>query len=694
MAGEPRITHVQDKAEGETLRLLTVIRNAGPLVLVGTAYVVLAVGGLQLAALNQSVTPIWPPTGLAIAAVLLCGYRIAPAIFAAAFIVNQLTLPSIPTSTIIASGNTLEAVLAGFLIRYWAEGTQAFSRPANVIKFFFVCILATALGATIGVSGLTLTSDATTDLFVALWLTWWMGDLAGAIVVAPCLILWTRDQPHGPDELQATTITYVAAAAIGFVCLSPVFFQTPIRYALSYLVIGPLLWAALKRGPRDTATIVLIISCFAVWGSTSAYAHPVSDPHRITNYFILLLAFILGVSMPSLVLAAQVRTKSDDEKIHAQQALEAHILWQASNRAASAGSLEDFLSDCLEQICKVANWQIGHIYLPDRIDDPELLHPSSIWYFQSKRYESVARTTAHIAMCRGQGLPGRVWAKGKPQFISDISTKSDFPRKKIMLDVGIHAAFGFPIYANGRLQAVVEFFLSARQPPDNRLLRTIENIGDQLGRVLERQCAEEQEVALRQALDSLTTSVFFTDSLGKVLRMNKASEQLIASTRALKISNDNVLVPTDRGSAAKFARAIGSATSSEPATLDGPFIIAPPDEDAAGLVATIFPLEKSKLADLCGAPKASLAVFVQDPEAKTPNAASAIAELYGLTRSELRLVEILSPDGSIKQMAKSLGVSETTVKTHLQHIFSKTGTHKRSELIQLLASIAPPVRSS
>ncbi len=665
---------------------------AGPFVLVGTAYMVLAFGGLQLAALHDSVTPVWPPTGLAIAAVLLWGHRIAPAILVAAFLVNQLTLPSIPNSIIIASGNTLEALLAGFLIGYWAEGMRAFATPANVIKFIIACIIATALGATIGVSGLTLTGHATAGSFVPLWLTWWMGDLAGAIVVAPCLLLWIRDQPHTPDELQATTITYAVTAAIGLVCLSPVFFQTPIRDALSYLVIGPLLWASLKQGPRDTATVALIISGFAVWGATSTQAVAVGDPH-LTRHYILLLAFILGVSIPSLVLAAEVSRKSEAEKMRVQQDLEARILWEASNRAASAGSLEDLLSDCLEQICKVADWQIGHIYLPDSIDDPELLHPSSIWHFKSKKYESVARTAAHIAMCRGQGLPGRVWAKGKPQFIRDISTVSDFPRKKMMLDHGIQSAYGFPIYANGALQAVVEFFFSTRQPPDNRLLRTIENIGDQLGRVLERQCAQEQEIALRQAIDSLTMSVFFTDSTGKVLNMNEASKELLASTSALRISNDNVLMPTDRGSAASFARAISSSTSSETAAVDGPLIIATPDEGSKGLVATILPLEKSKLADLCGAPKASLAVFIQDPVAETPNGASTLADLYGLTHSEMRLLEVLSPDGSVKQIADSLGVAETTVKTHLQHIFNKTGTHKRSELIQLLASIAPPLRS-
>jgi K+-sensing histidine kinase KdpD len=109
------------------------------------------------------------------------------------------------------------------------------------------------------------------------------------------------------------------------------------------------------------------------------------EPNSAQN-FIALLVFILGLTIPSLVLAAEVRKKSEAENIRAQQDLEARILWRASKEAATAGSLEDVLADCLEQICKVANWQIGHVYLPDRADDPELLYPSSIWYFESKKF--------------------------------------------------------------------------------------------------------------------------------------------------------------------------------------------------------------------------------------------------------------------------------------------------------------------
>src|SRR5262245_27124629 len=93
----------------------------GQLIFVGLAYFTLAVLGLRLASIHPSATPIWPPTGLAIAAVLLRGYRIWPAIFVGALVANQLTAGSIFTSLAIASGNTLEAVIAVYFVRLWGR---------------------------------------------------------------------------------------------------------------------------------------------------------------------------------------------------------------------------------------------------------------------------------------------------------------------------------------------------------------------------------------------------------------------------------------------------------------------------------------------------------------------------------------------------------------------------------------------
>jgi integral membrane sensor domain MASE1 len=122
---------------------------------IAVVYVALAKFSLALASLNPSATPIWPPTGFALATVLLLGYRIWPAILVAAFMVNETTAGSLYTSLVIATGNTLEGVIGACLINRWSNGLGTFDTPAGVGRFAALCFLpGTAISATLGSSAL------------------------------------------------------------------------------------------------------------------------------------------------------------------------------------------------------------------------------------------------------------------------------------------------------------------------------------------------------------------------------------------------------------------------------------------------------------------------------------------------------------------------------------------------------------
>ena len=124
---------------------------------------------------------------------LLCGLRIWPAIFIGAFAANATTAGTLETSAVIALGNTLEAVVGGFLIGRWSGGSDTFATPARVAKFALVCVgPATVISATIGVVTLCVAGFAPWAKFTPIWITWWLGDAAGALVVTPALVLWAR----------------------------------------------------------------------------------------------------------------------------------------------------------------------------------------------------------------------------------------------------------------------------------------------------------------------------------------------------------------------------------------------------------------------------------------------------------------------------------------------------------------------
>jgi two-component sensor histidine kinase/integral membrane sensor domain MASE1 len=287
----------------------TALSEVFRLSLVGVGYFAAAYLGLQLASINPSATPIWPATGLAIAATMLWGYRVAPAIFLAAFVVNNLTAGSPFTSAIIALGNTLEAVATAYFVRRWAESDHVFHSATGVGKFALICTVTTTISATIGVAALVVAGFAPPSNAAAIWLTWWLGDFAGAVVVTPVALLWLSGdlKLRSPGGASKCVGTYLGAVAVGMIAFSPLIQQTPLRDPLGFLAVAPLLWAALRCGPRDTATVAAILAGFAVWG-TMMQGGPFARA-TLNESFLLLLMFMISTSIPSLALSADLRAR-------------------------------------------------------------------------------------------------------------------------------------------------------------------------------------------------------------------------------------------------------------------------------------------------------------------------------------------------------------------------------------------------
>ena len=653
---------------------------------------------------------------MAIAAILLWGNRIAPAIFIAAFLINQLTAGSIFTSLAIAGGNTLEAVIAGYLVRHWAEGEQVFDTPTGVAKFALMSLAATVVSATIGASSLAVAGYAEASSFISVWLTWWLGDLAGALVVTPVVLLWAKSEPASltPPQITGTGLTYLAAVAVGVMVFGcPVMHHIPVHEALGFLIVLPLLWASLRQGPRDTATVALIISAFAV-GCTLLQCGPFAKPN-LNNSFILLLAFTISTSVLSLALSTDVAVRRRIENQQRQRSLETEALWQATVQVAFGGSFEDLLRGCLERICRVTGWPAGHVYVPDNINDPRRLLPSPVWHFEREELAPLAHETAEGVLLCDEGLHGKKWAtrwlQGLPNIPHSANQREPIllkPRSPILLKHGLHAAIDFPLYAEGRLQAVLEFFSTTRQLPDKHLLYIVESIAEQLGRVLERQQGHEQQRqavaisdalnlttirsdALEATLNALTSGVYLTDRHGRIVYMNRAAEHQVRTSNAIRVAN-NHLSPIDHKARLALDRAIDEATGDEADLPTSGFTIALPAGDNAGLIATVLPLARGERQS--GAFSGMVAIFVQDPILMPPFIpGQAFAELYGLTTSELRVLLAMAPGLSVKEAAKMLGIGENTAKTHLQHIHSKTGTSKQTELVRLFMSSTPPVNA-
>jgi DNA-binding CsgD family transcriptional regulator/PAS domain-containing protein len=198
--------------------------------------------------------------------------------------------------------------------------------------------------------------------------------------------------------------------------------------------------------------------------------------------------------------------------------------------------------------------------------------------------------------------------------------------------------------------------------------------------------------ALEATLNALASGIYLVDSLARIIYLNHAAERQVESGNVLRIEN-NRLAPVDRLARTTLARAIDDAIAEEAAAPDAGFSLALPSREGAGLVATILPLNRGERRNLSNTFTAMAAIFVQDPTVVPPFPGEAFAKLYGLTGGELRVLLAMAPGLGVKEAAEVLGIGETTAKTHLQRIYSKTSTAKQTELMHLFMSSTPPVRT-
>jgi diguanylate cyclase (GGDEF)-like protein len=275
--------------------------------------------GLKLAFVNASASAVWPCTGIALAAFLILGYRVWPAILAGAFLVNLTTAGTIATSLAIAVGNALEGVVGCYLITRFAGGRQTFERAQDIFKFFFLAgIVSTAISATIGVTTLALAGFAHWSMYGSIWSTWWLGDAVGAVVVTPLVLLWWGNpRLHWTrDQMIELAFLFLGLFFIGWVVFGGPFHSALKNYPLEYLCLPFLIWAAFRFGRRKAVTAISLVAVIATWGTVHGFG-PFSRESQNTS-LLLLQAFVGIMAVTTMVLAAEVteHTRADERVRH------------------------------------------------------------------------------------------------------------------------------------------------------------------------------------------------------------------------------------------------------------------------------------------------------------------------------------------------------------------------------------------
>jgi PAS domain S-box-containing protein len=320
--------------------------------------------GLSLASLHTNVTPVWPPAGIAIASLLIFGPQLLPGIFLGAFAANWLT--NIPGASAfgIAAGNTLQALVAYWLLVRVVRWQRSLESVGEVMSFVIcAALLAPLVSATIGSLSLCLGGAAEWNRFIPLWLTWWMGDGFGSLIVGSLLLSWSKPGILNTRDLPEIAALFVLLLIVVLIVFGG-WFPGPVKtYPLAYLCLPCLLWAALKFDQRIVTTAIVVMATLAVWGAGQGYG-PFVRPNPNVS-LVLLISFVGTSSLMTLLVAGVTseRRSAEADKDQLGSELEIHrrriedivahipgVVWEAWGKPDAANQRIDFVSSHVEKM--------------------------------------------------------------------------------------------------------------------------------------------------------------------------------------------------------------------------------------------------------------------------------------------------------------------------------------------------------
>jgi signal transduction histidine kinase len=294
------------------------LRSSSRLLLISIVTLIyFAVGkfGLMLASFHASASPVWPSAGIALAAMLILGYRVWPAIFIGAFLVNLTNAGDIATSLAIATGNTLEALAGAWAVIRFARGENFCERPQDVFKFALVAAISTTISPSFGVTSLAVAGLADWTHYGTIWLTWWLGDATGDLVFAPLVVLWCVGSQRGWSKKEATEVGVLFLLLVLF---SSIVFGgwleiSSRNYPITF-ICGPIvIWTAFRFRPLETATGIFILSVIAVWGTLHGFGPFVRETENESLIALQLWVAVLTITAMALSAGMAERRRVEEE---------------------------------------------------------------------------------------------------------------------------------------------------------------------------------------------------------------------------------------------------------------------------------------------------------------------------------------------------------------------------------------------
>lgn len=230
-------------------------------------------------------------------------------------------------------------------------------------------------------------------------------------------------------------------------------------------------------------------------------------------------------------LACERAARIEAEESAAKSVRQLKLLERIATSSNQSGSIDEALRFAIHDICHYTGWSFGNSWR--KVTQGEHLVPTGIWWARDRvALEPFITHSQQLTFDPGKGLPGRVCEDGRPHWVLDVTRDDNFPRAESAAGCGLRSAFAFPVKAGIEVAAVLEFFTLEELKPDSELLQLAEQIGTQLGRVIERKRAEEKLVyeALHDPLTGLPNRALYMQSVKTALRRGRRDpDNLFAS---------------------------------------------------------------------------------------------------------------------------------------------------------------------
>jgi PAS domain S-box-containing protein len=446
-------------------------------------------------------------------------------------VVNLLVGKSLWVSLAFAFVNSFEGCVGAWLLLRCCGPRPTLSKVREVLGLIVLAgLVSPALAATLAT--VVVVMELGMSYFWHVWYAWWTSDVLGVLLVAPVIMTWSGVATLTFKAVKAYRIAEAICLFAAMTLVAAFVFgaeskPTSMLAPLPYQTLPFLLWAAMRFGPPGASTASLGLALVAVW-TTARGVGPFAMAGASVGEHVLSAQVFLGVSiLTPLVLAAAVSKHQQTEAGLQRQSSFVHLLQRVAIAANEALTVEDAMQTCLDQVCTHTGWPVGHVYVATA-DGAGILAPSPIWSLKDpERFETLRQITERTVLPPGVGLPGRVFARGKPAWIIDVTKDANFPRMRAVEDMGVRAGFGFPVLVGKEVVAVLEFFAAEAAEPDEALLEVMAHIGTQLGRVVERMRAQEalraSELKFRSVVESASDGMILADSAGTIIAWNKSA---------------------------------------------------------------------------------------------------------------------------------------------------------------------------